>query len=31
MGWNDLELDLIDRKILHILQRDAWLHNLELA
>ena len=31
MGGNDLELDRIDRKILHILQRDAGLNNLELA
>jgi Lrp/AsnC family leucine-responsive transcriptional regulator len=31
MGVNDLGLDRVDRKILHILQRDAGLSNLELA
>ena len=31
MDANDLGLDRVDRKILHALQRDAGLSNLELA
>ena len=31
MGVDNLGLDRVDRKILHVLQRDAGLSNLELA